>query len=446
MTNPSTFESIVFRLRQQGLRYWIWVAVIILVSATGSGYVYEYLDLIDARSRLFQILLDLGPRPPEPKYVKTVLIEDDEYWLGEPAGRRPIKRDYLGKLVGNLVDAGAYVIALDFDLRTPDPNSAQIPKDYQKETRDLVESIVMAAAKGRKIVLATPIVDDGKGQFWRDADPYQAYGLCRTDGENIPNAEQIGPGLVQGIKDNRKNITCGYIYLPDDPLVIPSRIKLADNTELDSFALAIAKAGWPDMASVQGFGSNIRYGNYISEAKLRDPKVAALFSATAVMGKGKKEAIDAVKTALSVRPTAVIVGANWSTYAINRGPPADWHKTPVGPIVGALLHANFVEAILDSRLYGFVSERMLQATEIAFSIIVAVALALAATVGEKILYFLACCLLLLIIQWAALHGFAVFFDAYVPLLGLGLHSILERLFGVHKGSAGHLSEKLQANQ
>jgi hypothetical protein len=443
MTNPSTLTSIFLRLREHGLRYWIWVAVIILVSATGSGYVYEYLDLIDARSRLFQLLLDLGPRPPEPKYVKTVLIEDDEYWLGDPAGRRPIKRDYLGRLVGNLVDAGAYVIALDFDLRTPDPTSTQIPKDYEKETRDLIESIVMAAAKGRRIVLATPIIYDRKGQYWRDADPYQAYGLCKTDSERVLSAEQIGPVLVQAIKDNRKNITCGYIHLPDDPLVIPSRLKLADNAELDSFALAIAKAGWPDMASVQGFGSNIRYGNFISEAKLRDPKVAALLSAAAVMGKGKKEDVDAVKAALSIRPTAVIVGANWSTYAINRGPAADLHQTPVGPIVGALLHANFVEAILDSRIYGFVSERMLHATEIAFSIIAAVALALAATLGGKILYFLACCLFLLIIQWIALHGFAVFFDASVPLLGLGLHSILERLFGVHQESGRHISEKLR---
>ena len=80
---------------------------------------------------VFQWLLDHGPRPPEPKYVKIVLVEDDEYWEGSPAGRRPIKRSYLKDLVDHLVAAKAYVIALDFDLRTPNPASTEIPKDYE---------------------------------------------------------------------------------------------------------------------------------------------------------------------------------------------------------------------------------------------------------------------------------------------------------------------------
>jgi hypothetical protein len=329
------------------------------------------------------------------------------------------------------------VIALDFDLRSPNPASSDIPREYEDETLKLIEAITDAANRGTKIVLATPIYYDGRG-YRQDADPYQAYGLCRQDSVAIPKENLIKPALAKGIRANRKNITCGYIYLPDDPLVIPSRLQLADKSELDSFALAVAKAGWPDMKSVRELGSSIRYANFISEHKLRDPKAPILFSAYALLGHGTREEENAVKAAIGARPTAVLVGANWSTYAAGRGPRVDLHHTPVGPIVGAMLHANFVEAILDTRLFLFVSERMLHALEIAFGIVVAIVLALSQTTLTKIVNFFLLCGALLLIQWSALHGFAIFFDAYVPLLGLALHSLSERLVAVHS----HTGEKV----
>jgi CHASE2 domain len=419
------------RLSQKGLRYWLSVAIIIAACALGSGYVYEHLNLEGRRSELFQWLLEHGPHPPEPKDVKIVLVEDDEYWQADPAGRQPIKRTYLKNLVTHLVDAKAHVIALDFDLRTPTPDSPVIPAEYEQETLELVEAIVGSASRGTKVVLATPIFYDG-GSYRRDADPYQAYGLCKPNDTRIPKENKISHELAQAIRANRdKNITCGYIYLPDDPLVIPSSIELNDKTELDSFALAVAKAGWSDLTSVRNLGSNIRYANFISESKLRNPKAPILFSASAVLEKGKKEDIDAVKTAFGGRPIAVIVGGNWSTYAVGRGRPVDEHQTPVGPIPGAMLQANFVEAILDNRIFLFVSEGVLRSMEVFFSAIAAIVFALSQTTLRQIISFVLLCSALLIIQWAALHGFALFFDAYVPLLGVALHSLSERLIGIH---------------
>jgi CHASE2 domain len=323
------------RLSEMGLRYWLSVIIIITVCTVGSGYVYEHLNLEQQRSALFQWLLEHGPRPPAPKDVKIVLVEDDEYWLGDPAGRQPIKRTYLKNLVTHLADAKAYVIALDFDLRASNPDSTAIPADYEQETLELIETIVALASRGTKFVLATPIFYDGRN-YRQDADPYQAYGLCRVNDNRIPKEDEISQELAQAIRANRgKSITCGYIYLPDDPLVIPSAIELNDKTELDSFALAVAKAGWPDLERVRNLGSKIRYANFISERKLRNPEAPIVFSASAVFQKGKKEDIDAVKTAFGARPLAVIVGGNWSTYAVGRGPPVDEHQTPVGSIPGA---------------------------------------------------------------------------------------------------------------
>lgn len=419
------------RLWEKGLRYWATVVLLIAVCTAGSGYVYEKLGLNNFRANLFQWLLDHGPRPPAPKYVKVVLVGDHEYWEGEPAGRRPLKRTYLKSLIERLVADKAYVIALDFDLRTPNPTSTAIPREYEDETLQLITEIVADAAKGTKFVLATPIFYDGKA-YRHDTDPYQAYGLCRPSSASIPKESEITPDLARAIREQRnKTIMCGYIYLPDNPLVVPSAITLDDNTTLDSFALAVAKAGWPEFDSVRELGSDIRYGNFIPEQKVENSDANVLFTAGSLLGHGPASEVQAVKSALEARPAAVIVGGRWSTYAVNRGPVVDMHATPVGYIPGAVLWANYTEAILDSRLYLFVPPGLLQALEVAFSVIAAIIFALSKTAPGKVLLLGVLSIVLLVIQWNALHGFAIFFDAYVPLLGIALHSLAERLIGVH---------------
>src|SRR5262249_8919840 len=151
-------------------------------------------------------------------------------------GRRPINRKYLANLIDKLVEANPHVIALDFDTRLPNPNSMQIPEAYQEETSALINSIENAAVKGKKIVLATPIWFDEHGGYRRDSDIYQAYGLC-TNGA-VREVTRT-PMREQAIA---KNVTCGYIALPYDPLTIPGPLPLVDGSNLDSFALAIARA------------------------------------------------------------------------------------------------------------------------------------------------------------------------------------------------------------
>ncbi len=118
--------------------YWLSAGLVLVVSFLARPYLDRYLRLVDFRYRLFQWLNQLNPRVLEPRFVKVVLIDDDEYWKGEPSGRRPIKRSYLAELVRALDDADAATIALDFDLRLPDPDSMRLPADYQAETDVLI--------------------------------------------------------------------------------------------------------------------------------------------------------------------------------------------------------------------------------------------------------------------------------------------------------------------
>ena len=73
-------------------------------------------------------------------------------WLGELAGRRPTRRDYLGRLMRAAAAANPALIALDFNLRSPSPGGNPINHpDYQQETEVLLDTI-------REIALKCPVV------------------------------------------------------------------------------------------------------------------------------------------------------------------------------------------------------------------------------------------------------------------------------------------------
>jgi CHASE2 domain-containing sensor protein len=440
----------LLRLKDKGVRYWVVVAIIFFVAVTGSSSVYDYLYLSDARSWYFQKLLEIGPTSGEPTFVSIVLIEDDEYWKGDELGHKPVRRDYIAKIVNELASKKARVIALDFALRLPDPCSMAIPEDRRDETYTLIQAIVAAAADHHNVVLAAPIdqrepheakaCDDTQGRYRRDSDIYQAYGLCKLSRKDQSSgnrdareydSEEMEKNTgykIQISSDTRKNITCGYIELPFEPLALPLPLPVADGAELDSFAIAVARADKPETVTqlLERIGTNERYANYISAKKFKDYNAElsaqALFAADEEMDKKTKRALD------QLGGKTVIVGAHWSTFALRRGPTIDMHPTPAGPMVGAEIHANYVEAILNSsRVKRPTPNWALRATEVFFSLVAAVAFALIPSLRGKMVGIFSLFVLLLFVQWSALHGFGVFFDAFVPLLGLSLHSLYDRL-------------------
>jgi CHASE2 domain-containing sensor protein len=407
-------------VRDLGLRYWMSAIIVLIASVIATPFVYDFFQLDTARSRLFQWLAASSPRPLEPRFVKVVLIGDDEYWVGDLAGRRPIKRDYLADLVTRLDQAKAQVIALDFDLRLADPASNQVPHDYEEETATLIGKIVGAAASGTKLVLSRALWTDGKGGYVLDPDAYQAFGLCvslRKDG----GWDNPGTPAIPVSEEAARNISCGYIALPYDELVLPGQLKLANAQYLDSFALAIARAKNPD--AVAGIDATLSYANYIARQTLED-KHAIFWAGDLMHGKVPQE---------ELRGQTIIVGADWSSLAAGRGQSIDVHQTPVGTIVGALIHDNFVEALLDSRVYVSTSSRLIEAAEILFGVIATILFALLARLWTKLVGVVALSALLILIQRTVLHEFGIFFDAFIPLLAVWLHSVYDRLIGAEGG-------------
>src|SRR5262245_55372905 len=106
MQSASPNKPMLARLKAKSLRHWVSAALILLLARTASEYIYEHVDVAhDLRDHMFQWVLERDPRPLLPRTVKVVLVDDGDYWLGEPGGRRPIKRDYLAKLVNALDQA-----------------------------------------------------------------------------------------------------------------------------------------------------------------------------------------------------------------------------------------------------------------------------------------------------------------------------------------------------
>jgi CHASE2 domain-containing sensor protein len=397
------------QLWAKGLRYWLTALVVCILAVTGSPYVYRNFKFSELRSKYFNELIALNPRPSEPKFVRLVLIEDKDYWLGEPSGRRPINRRYLAKIVTKLKDANAAVIALDFDMRVPDPKAAKIPDEFRQETQALIDAIKQAAAHGTKVVLSTPIWRD-HGSFIVDWDIYQASGLCKHD------VTRSNDGESDPIQNN---ITCGYIAVPDDPLVVPLQILLADRTKLDSFALAVSRALRPQY--VKGFLGRVensaQYGNFIAHDKFASIETPV---STVLQADWRND---------DVRTNAVIVGGNWSTFAYGRGRHIDEHWTPDGWTIGAELQANFVENILDTRTYGVYLGWLLRGSEYFLSALAAILFALVGRFWLKLLAVLSLSAAMLTIQWLVLSLFGVFFDAFIPIAGLGVHALYERFVG-----------------
>jgi CHASE2 domain-containing sensor protein len=421
-------RRLLLRLWNKGLGYWITAAVIFFISIAASSKVYDLFHLANARAVVFQLLLK-WPRPTEPKAVKLVLIKD-EYWQSPMNGRRPINRGYLATVVQTLVAANAHIIALDFDTRLPDPDSLTIPEEYRKETILLIKEIKKAARAGKKVILATPISFNEEQEYRRDSDIYQAFGLCSRAAAGLPEDSDADPV--------KRNVTCGYIALPFDPLAVPGQLLLADGSHLNSFALALAKAGWPQMLSLQHVGRKVLLSNFISEKQLTESKV--LFSSRDLLNamddnkleaSADKDRREAIILKERLQGAAVIVGGAWHIWAAGRGSIVDTHWTPAGRIVGAALQANFVEALLDTRTFGNVPDEFLRGMEVVLAVSAAIIFASAPNLWKKLYWIISFALFVVAIQWLFLHLFYVFFDALVPLLGLGIHSLFDRIVEPH---------------
>jgi hypothetical protein len=103
------------------------------------------------------------------------------------------------------------------------------------------------------------------------------------------------------------------------------------------------------------------------------------------------------------------------------------HDTPIGLTSGVLIHENFAEALLAHRRYPAVSADALHWLEFGFGLLAMIGFALSSNIWIRLTSLIGAALFLFVVQWVTLQFLGTFFEAFIPVFGVGLHSIIERL-------------------
>jgi hypothetical protein len=406
------------------LAYWATAFAILLVTLWAEPFIDSHLNLKAERNWLFQRLARTPTNPTTAGQARLVILGDEEFWKGDLHHRLPTDRTYIARLVRALDTAGASVIGLDFDLGAPLPAPPSRPGDYRaadswdgydRETQDLVMAIDEVAEE-RKIVLAKTMDGPDNGPFRLLNDVYNPYGICvRLTADGV--WENTGTPQFPLKPAARHNISCGYINLMDDPRRIPPAARIVGlQPRLDSLPMAMARARSP--SAVPPRDGPPRYGQYVEGDLIADHAVT--ISASELLK-------DPVKARDVLQGWPVIVGGAWHQYAYGLGPIIDTHPTPLGAAPGVLLHENLLEAVLARRTYPGLDENSMKVLEAAVGIVAAVFFAAFAGFVRKLLAVTAVVTGLFVLQWAILRLFGFFFEALIPVLALGVHTLIDRL-------------------
>jgi CHASE2 domain-containing sensor protein len=393
------FESLgsaASQLRSRGGWYWVRV---VAVSCLGL-LLSRWLSVNSPRWAqglqlpVYQFLSTSGPRQPEFQHLAIVEITDEEFWKGELAGRRPVKRTYIANLVAHLCDQGAQVVALDFDLRSPLPDGSLLNHADYKEETDALARAIQRTPSSCKIVLA------------RTLDcPDPPAGECTSE-----------PSVLDSYTFDPSRVSWGYINLPADARQIPLRRANAAHGTLDSFAQAIAIADSPELAAKLRSPRDFRYGSFISVKGFEDAH--AVFTAQDVLR-------DSSSGSSALTHKTVVVGGAWHESEYGRGRLIDSHSAPVGPVPGVFLHANYAAALLDGRAYPQASRAFSIAVDVLALGLVAVIFALPGSWGRRWSRIGVFAVILAVVSYLFWQNLGVFLEITVPVILLLGHALVD---------------------
>ncbi len=383
-------------LRRKGLRHWIVMLVLIAGGTLIGHWISREQIWIDLRYSVYQRTFDLTHLRGSlyPKRTSLVLVQDEEYWKGELAGRVPIKRDYIARLIRKLDAADAALIAVDFDLRSPAPDGslAEHP-DYLAETGQLREAVKQVGSR-RPIVLPALVGFDAEGNYVAQSTVFRGFDFRGVD------------------------VRSGYIQLPYDLRRVPVSIPLSDGTTLDSFAGAIVAAADPVAYArlVHRAQEALPFGSYMPESAFASSgNDKTLFSAAEVLRQ------DSAVLRRQLGHRIVIIGGAWSANAFHTGARVDSHRTPAGPLPGAFIHANFVEALLNERTFEPVSENLVVIFEVLLVLFIAIMMALPLGAWLKAIAVAGASLGFAALSYFFIQNLGLFFDFFVPVIVLCGH-------------------------
>jgi CHASE2 domain-containing sensor protein len=405
MSMATRIRNIVRPFARKGWGHWLRFALL-LTGGVLLGHVLNHAPwLTQVRYSIYHREMMMRDQSQlYPKRTALVLLNDDDYWGDSYQSRTPLKRDVLADLLDKLDSLGVNTVAFDVDLRSPRPADPNFEfSDYQAEDAKLVAAIERMCKAGHHVVLASSI------QF--GADGYSEM-----------------PSIYSAKLPQLPCVKRGYIQLPYDMRTISGTLDLANGGQLDSMPLAVTGIADPTARAEASAntGQGFRFSEYLDEADF-GPKNGRqfIFSGNQIME------TDPAKLKHQLADKLVFVGAKWHADAYGVGPLVDQHNSPGGMEPGVMLHANYVEAILDrTGTFAPVSDSTAEIIEVGLVL----ALALVGLLEIHALWKWAALAigltLSLLLTYTLLQNLGLFLDFLVPLLIIVFHTLGEEVLGI----------------
>jgi CHASE2 domain-containing sensor protein len=412
MAKAARLLNIVRPFTRKGWGHWVRFFLLLAAACLVGHWLGSSPWLTEFRYTVYHRQLMMRDRSQlYPKRTALVLLNDDDYWGDSFQSRTPLKRGQLAELMDKLNQIGVNTVALDVDMRAPHPQEPAFEFDnYKDEDAQLIAAIGRMCAAGRHVVLASSV------RFLND-------GYEKSPSIYTPFLKQL------------PCVKTGYIQIPFDMRRIPGVLDLADGSPLDSLSLAVTGIADPiahDQATAET-GHGFRFSEYLTEDDF-----AAKGGRQSIFNGRQIMTMDAATLRDQLADKLVFVGARWHANAYGTGPLVDVHSSPGGMEPGVMLHANYVEAMLDrTGTFTPLSDSAAEWTEIALALALAMIWALEIHIAWKWAAFAAGIALSILLTYSLMQNFGLFLDFLIPLLMIVVHALVEEALKVWH-EFGHL--------
>jgi CHASE2 domain-containing sensor protein len=411
-------------IRRKGWRHWARFAALLALGSYMGHILGESSRFNDWRYWLYQKQTRFERRGPVyPKYTALVLLNDDDYYSDEYQARSKYKRDKLAALLDRLNAAGVNTVAFDIYMTSPFPDRPDYEfLDYRQEDEAFFQAIKRMCNAGRHVVLATEYNDVGT-----DDKP----SLIET------------PTIYESRMASLPCLSEGHVILPDsDFRTIPGIATMADGRKVDSLALAIIKLTDPIAYSNSALDQSkgFRFGEFLTpdDFSTRDGR-QFIFNGIQI------KTMDLNKLRQQLADKVVIVGGHWHVAAYNSREYVDMWDSPGGSEPGAMLHANYVEAMRDpGSTFTAMSERSAEIIEWCLAFALALLGALEVHAGWKWAGFILSCIAALLLSYVLLQNLGLFLDFFIPILIILAHTVIEEILEM-RHQLHHARHSLQAH-
>jgi hypothetical protein len=387
---------------RKGWRHWLRFAFMLALGSYLGHELSQSDRFTDWRYALYQKQVRWERRGPiYPKYTALVLLNDDDYWSDEYQSRAPLKRDKLAVLLDRLNDAGVNTVAFDVFLESPRPEkpSYDFP-DYVHEDELFFQAVKRMCDAGRHVVLATE---------YRGIEP--------------PRTEP--PSIYMNLMPGLPCVVRGHIDFSEDMRKIPGMMQMADGSYLDSFSLAMTKITDPIAYDnlVKDQDKGYRFGQYLTPEDF-----STRHGRQFIFSGNEVESMNKMQLRQAVADKTVIVGGHWHSDAYGVGGYVDMHPSPGGEEPGAMLHANYVEAMRDPMsTFTPISDRTAEILEWSLALAMAILGALEVHAGWKWGGFVLSCMASVLLTYVLLQNLGLFLDFFIPILLIVVHTMAEEL-------------------